>query len=76
MDLKRQLQVLSLENACLTETYHRTHAELAEIEATGGVAPKIELPEAAELLNQLKAKRKNSKVTLADVEAILELLDL
>jgi chromosome segregation ATPase len=34
-----------------------------------------ELPEAAELLNQLKAKRKKSSVTLADVEKILEIIE-
>ncbi|MCU0544865.1 MAG: hypothetical protein MUE44_22290 [Oscillatoriaceae cyanobacterium Prado104] len=34
----------------------------------------LELPDAADLLNQLKAKRKRSKADLADVEAILELL--
>jgi chromosome segregation ATPase len=34
-----------------------------------------ELPEAADLLNQLKAKRKKSKTDLADLEAILEILE-
>ncbi|MEG4964189.1 MULTISPECIES: hypothetical protein [unclassified Microcoleus] len=34
-----------------------------------------ELPEAADLLNQLKAKRKKSSVSLADVEAILEMIE-
>lgn len=38
-------------------------------------APARELPEAADLLNQLKAKRKKSSVTLADVEFLLELLE-
>ena len=33
-----------------------------------------ELPESADLLNQLKGKRKKSKADLADVEAILEIL--
>ncbi|MEG5036816.1 hypothetical protein [Microcoleus sp. AT3-D2] len=33
-----------------------------------------ELPDAANLLNQLKAKRKKSKCDLADVEAILDML--
>ncbi|XZN91597.1 MAG: flagellar alpha dynein [Microcoleus sp.] len=33
-----------------------------------------EFPEPAELLNQLKARRKKSKADLADIEAILELL--
>jgi chromosome segregation ATPase len=34
-----------------------------------------ELPEAADLLNQLKAHRKKSSATLADVEKILEILE-
>ena len=34
-----------------------------------------ELPEAADLLNQLKAKRKKSKTDLADLEVILEILE-
>lgn len=34
-----------------------------------------ELPEAAELLNQLKSKRKKSKTDLSDLEVILEILE-
>ena len=34
-----------------------------------------ELPEAADLLNRLKAKRKKSALTLADMEAILEMIE-
>ena len=37
--------------------------------------PDIELPEAADLLNRLKAKRKKSAATLADIEAILEMIE-
>jgi chromosome segregation ATPase len=33
------------------------------------------LPEPADLLNELKCKRKKSKADLADIEAILEILD-
>jgi len=39
------------------------------------VAAREESPEAADLLNQLKAKRKKSKADLADLEAILEILE-
>jgi hypothetical protein len=35
----------------------------------------IELPDAADLLNRLKTKRKKSAVTLADMEAILEMIE-
>ena len=37
--------------------------------------PEIELPDAADLLNRLKAKRKKSAATLADIEAILEMIE-
>ncbi|MEG3880969.1 hypothetical protein QT972_26755 [Microcoleus sp. herbarium7] len=33
-----------------------------------------ELPEAADLLNQLKGRRKKSRADLADVETLLEIL--
>lgn len=36
-------------------------------------APTIELPEPADLLNQLKARRKKSRADLADVELLLDL---
>ncbi len=32
-------------------------------------------PEAADLLNQLKARRKKSVANLADIEAVLEILE-
>jgi chromosome segregation ATPase len=38
-------------------------------------APAIKLPEPANLLNQLKARRKKSTATLADVEKLLEILE-
>lgn len=37
--------------------------------------PKNPIPEAADLLNQLKARRKKSNVTLADIEVILEMME-
>ena len=38
-------------------------------------SPEIELPEAADLLNRLKAKHKKSTASLADIEAILEMIE-
>jgi hypothetical protein len=35
----------------------------------------LELPEVSVLLNKLKAKRKKSTASLADVDAILEILE-
>ncbi|HEY9821002.1 MAG TPA: flagellar alpha dynein [Candidatus Sericytochromatia bacterium] len=44
-------------------------------EANKNSAPTVaEFPESADLLNQLKARRKKSRADLADVEAILEIL--
>ena len=48
-------------------------AELSELKQKSAAAS--ELPEAADLLNQLKSKRKKSKTDLADLEAILEILE-
>jgi hypothetical protein len=35
----------------------------------------LELPEAPDLLKQLKAKRKKTTASLADIEAILEIIE-
>ena len=58
-------------------TQERTDREEVEAELTDlkqKSATAREFPDAADLLNQLKAKRKKSSVTLADVEKILEIL--
>jgi chromosome segregation ATPase len=49
-------------------------AELSDLKQKLAAASK-DLPEAADLLNQLKSKRKKSKTDLADLEAILEILE-
>jgi len=49
-------------------------AEFADLKQKSATASK-DLLEAADLLNQLKAKRKKSNATLADVEMLLELLE-
>jgi len=49
----------------------------AELEAYKKQQPAVEfeLPEGAELLNRLKAKRKKATASLADIEAILEIIE-
>jgi flagellar biosynthesis chaperone FliJ len=47
--------------------------ELSELKQKSTAASK--LPEAADLLNQLKTRRKKSKADLADLEVILEILE-
>jgi chromosome segregation ATPase len=49
-------------------------AELLDLKQKPAAAGK-DLPEAADLLNQLKTRRKKSKADLADLEAILEILE-
>jgi hypothetical protein len=59
----------------LVEVREQLAAERAEREENKKSAPvEKDLPEAADLLNKLKAKRKKSKTDLADLEAILEFL--
>jgi chromosome segregation ATPase len=48
--------------------------ELSDLKQKSAAASK-DLPEAADLLNQLKSKRKKSKADLADLETILEILE-
>ncbi|MDB9510617.1 hypothetical protein PN499_05425 [Kamptonema animale CS-326] len=58
-------------SAELSEENQKLQVELAE--ARSALSAVI-APEAADLLNQLKARRKRSAATLADVEAILEMV--
>ena len=50
-------------------------SELAERSGENSAPASKDLPEAADLYNQLKAKRKKSTATLGDVEKILEILE-
>ncbi len=59
-NLRSQLETLKAENEALR---------------TAQPATEFELPEPADLLNQLKAKRKKATASLADVETILEILE-
>jgi chromosome segregation ATPase len=52
----------------------QVEAELAELKQKLATANR-NLPEAADLLNQLKAKRRKSTVSLADVETLLEIIE-
>ena len=52
----------------------QVEAELSELKQNSATASR-NLPQAADLLNQLKAKRKKSSASLADVELILEIIE-
>ena len=72
---KLRQEVQELRERLETERASReeVEAELAELKQNSAAAS--ELPEAADLLNKLKAKRKKSPVTLADIEAILGMIE-
>ena len=61
----------------------RLHMELSNLQVENEALKKevqrlllaLELPEAPNLLNQLKAKRKKTTASLADIEAILEIIE-
>jgi chromosome segregation ATPase len=77
----RQLGSSSVEVETLNEQLAAVRSQLETLRAeneklkANQLADQFELPEAADLLNKLKAKRKKSKTDLADLEAILEILE-
>jgi chromosome segregation ATPase len=77
-DTEQVLAEVRAENSELKKTCDELRSqleqELAELKQKSTAASK-DLPEAADLLNQLKSKRKKSKTDLADLEAILEILE-
>jgi chromosome segregation ATPase len=72
-----QAEVIELRSQLETERAWREEIEAAlkQNEKSAPIAIGVKLPEVADLLNQLKGKRKKSKVELADVNAILEILE-
>ncbi|MBD0393929.1 MAG: hypothetical protein ICV52_08725 [Microcoleus sp. C1-bin4] len=69
-----EVETLNQELASVREQLETVRAENEKLKASQP-ATQFELPEAADLLNKLKAKRKKSKTDLADLEAILEILE-
>ena len=69
-----EVETLNEELASVREQLEMVRAENEKLKASQP-ATQFELPEAADLLNKLKAKRKKSKIDLADLEAILEILE-
>ncbi|MEG3959625.1 hypothetical protein [Microcoleus sp. herbarium2] len=72
---KLRQQVQELRSQLETERADREEieAELADLKQKPATA--TELPEAADLLNQLKTRRKKSTASLADIETILEMME-
>jgi chromosome segregation ATPase len=72
--LRQEVQELRSQLATERASREEIESELAELKQKS-VTASVDLPEAADLLNKLKAKRKKSPVTLADIEAILEMIE-
>jgi hypothetical protein len=71
--LQAELESLRANYDALLETSARVTAKLRE--EVRRLRSALELPEASVLLNKLKAKRKKSTASFADVDAILEILE-
>jgi len=66
---------LKAENKRLQNLLSDLRVELNDTLKNAPVVLEFEPPEAASLLNRLKAKRKKSTASLADIEAILEMIE-
>jgi len=71
--LQAELESLRANYEALLETSARVTAKLRD--EVRRLRSALELPDASVLLNKLKAKRKKSTASLADVDAILEILE-
>ena len=71
--LQAELESIRANYEALLETSARVTAKLRD--EVRRLRSALELPEASVLLNKLKAKRKKSTASLADVDAILEILE-
>jgi len=71
--IQAELDSIRANYDALLETSARVTAKLRD--EVGRLRSALELPDASVLLNKLKAKRKKSTASLADVDAILEILE-
>jgi hypothetical protein len=71
--IQAELESIRANYDALLETSARVTAKLRD--EVDRLRSALELPEASVLLNKLKAKRKKSTISLADVDAILEILE-
>ena len=71
--IQAELESIRANYDALLETSARVTAKLRD--EVDRLRSALELPEASVLLNKLKAKRKKSTASLADIDAILEILE-
>ena len=65
-----------LETECASR--EKIEAELSQLKqnsATAATVPEKLTPDAATILSQLRVRRKKSPVSLADIEAVLEIIE-
>lgn len=77
-DSEKTLAEVRSENSELAKTCDELRSELSDLKqksATASELPEKTLPDAATILSQLRGKRKKTPVTLADIEAILEMME-
>ena len=75
--LKQEVQELRSQLETERADWEEIEAELFELKQNSAPAPTLSeklTPDEATILSQLRAKRKKSKTDLADLEAILEIL--
>jgi len=76
--LKQEVQELRSQLETKRADRGEIEAELSELKQNSAPAARISeklTPDAATILSQLRAKRKKSSVSLADIEAILEIME-
>ena len=76
--LKQEVQELRSQLETKRADRGEIEAELSELKQNSAPAARISeklTPDAATILSQLRAKRKKSPVSLADIEAILEIME-
>jgi len=69
---------LTVSNQKIEELEQESEAKLSELKQTSAPAATVLeklAPDAATILSQLRANRKKSPVSLADIEAILEIME-
>lgn len=71
--LKQEVQEVRSQLATERADREEVEAEVSDLRQKSATASE-EFPEPADLLNQLKARRKKSRADLADVETLLEIL--
>ena len=77
-DSEKTLAEVRSENSELAKTCDELRSELSDLKqksATASELPEKTLPDAATILSQFRGKRKKTPVTLADIEAILEMME-